>query len=220
MKPVAILGGGITGLAAAFCLRQRGIPVLLLEASDRVGGVIQSARRDGYLAEFGPNSILETSPLISDLVRDTGLESRRLYSSPSAEKRYVVRDKRPVAIPASAAGFLTTPLFSFPAKLRVLAEPFIRRATEDVEESIAQFVLRRLGREFLDYAIDPLVAGVYAGNPRMLSVSQAFPKLHKLEQRYRSLFLGQILGARERRRSGEVSKKDAKKLSFDEGCKC
>jgi len=217
MKPVAIIGGGITGLTAAFCLKQRGIPVVLLEASDRLGGVIQSVRRNGYLAEFGPNSILETSPLISDLVRDAGLESRRLYSSPSAEKRYVVRGKKPVVIPTSAAGFLTTPLFSFPAKLRVLAEPFIGRAPEDVEESIAQFVLRRLGREFLDYAIDPLVAGIYAGNPRLLSVSQAFPKLYAVEQRYRSLFVGQVLGARERKRSGEVSKQNAKKFSFDDG---
>ncbi len=217
MKPVAIIGGGITGLTAAFCLKQRDIPVILLEASARVGGVIQSVRRDGYLAEFGPNSILETSPVISDLVRDLGLESRRLYSDPSAEKRFVVRDKRPVEIPTSAARFLTTPLFSAAAKLRVLAEPFIRRAPAGLEESIAQFVQRRLGQEFLDYAIDPLVAGIYAGNPRLLSVSQAFPKLHLLEQRYRSLFLGQFLGARERKRSGEVSKQDAKKFSFDDG---
>ena len=130
-----------------------------------MGGVIQSVRRDGYLAEFGPNSILETSPVISDLVRELGLESRRLYSEPSAEKRYVVRGKKPVEIPNSAAGFLTTPLFSLPAKLRVLAEPFIRPAPEGVEESIAQFVQRRLGQEFLDYAIDPLVAGIYAGRP-------------------------------------------------------
>ncbi len=182
-----------------------------------MGGVIQSVRRDGYLAEFGPNSILETSPVISDLVRDLGLVSRRLYSSPSAENRYVVRGKKPVAMPGSAAGFLTTPLFSFPAKLRVLAEPFIRPAPAEVEESIAQFVLRRLGQEFLDYAIDPLVAGVYAGNPRLLSVPQAFPKLYALEQRYRSLFLGTVLGARERKRRGEVSKQYAKKLSFDDG---
>ena len=217
MKPVAIIGGGITGLTAAFNLRQRGLPVILLEASGRVGGVVQSVRRNGYLAEFGPNSILETSPVISDLVRDLGLESRRFYSLPSAEKRYVVRDKRPVSIPSSAAGFLTTPLFSFPAKLRVLAEPFIGRAPEGVEESIAQFVVRRLGQEFLDYAIDPLVAGIYAGNPRLLSVPQAFPKLYALEQRYRSLFLGQVLGARARKRSGEVSKQTAKKLSFDDG---
>jgi len=217
MKPAAIIGGGITGLAAAFFLKQRGIPARLFEASPRLGGVIQSVRRDGYLAEFGPNSILETSPVIGNLVRDLGLESRRVYSHPSADKRYVVRGKKPVEIPQSAAGFLTTPLFSFPAKLRVFAEPFIPPAPKDVEESIAQFVLRRLGREFLDYAINPLVAGVYAGDPSLLSVSQAFPKLHALEQRYRSLFLGQFLGARERKRRGEVSKQDAKKLSFDEG---
>ncbi|HXR07149.1 MAG TPA: protoporphyrinogen oxidase, partial [Candidatus Acidoferrum sp.] len=212
-----IIGGGITGLTAAFCLKRRGLPVILLEASNRLGGVIRSVRRDGFLAEFGPNSILETSPIISDLVRGLGLESRRLYSDPDAEKRYVVRHKRPVEIPTSAARFLTTPLFSPRAKLRVFAEPFIGRAAQGVEESIAQFVLRRLGQEFLDYAIDPLVAGVYAGNPRMLSVSQAFPKLHLLEQRYRSLFLGQFLGARARKRSGEVSKQDAKKFSFDDG---
>jgi oxygen-dependent protoporphyrinogen oxidase len=217
MKRVVIVGGGITGLTTAFCLKQRDIPVRLFEAADRVGGVIQSVRRDGYLAEFGPNSILETSPVISGLVRDLGLESRRVYSDPSAEKRYVVRDKKPVVIPNSAGGFLTTPLFSLPAKLRVLAEPFIGRAPDGVEESVAQFVQRRLGREFLDYAIDPLVAGIYAGSPQLLSVSQAFPKLHALEQHYRSLFLGQILGARARKRSGEVSKQDAKKFSFDNG---
>jgi len=217
MKPVAIIGGGITGLTAAFELKQRGLPVRLFEAADRVGGVIQTVRREGYLAEFGPNSILETSPVISNLVRDLGLESRRFYSEPSAENRYVVRGGKPVSLPTSAADFLTTPLFSLRAKLRVLAEPFIPPAPVEAEESIAQFVQRRLGQEFLDYAIDPLVAGIYAGNPHLLSVSQAFPKLHALEQRYRSLFLGKFLGARERKRSGEVSKQDAKKFSFDDG---
>jgi oxygen-dependent protoporphyrinogen oxidase len=217
MKPVIIIGGGITGLTAAFTLKQHGLPVILFEAANRVGGVVQSARRNGYLAEFGPNSILETSPLISGLVRDLGLESRRLYSNASAEKRYVVRGKKPVAMPGSPLGFLRTPLFSFPAKLRVLVEPFIPSAPADTEESIAEFVLRRLGHEFLDYAIDPLVAGIYAGDPHQLSVTQAFPKLHALEQRYHSLFLGAALGARERKRSGEVSKQNAKKLSFDDG---
>jgi oxygen-dependent protoporphyrinogen oxidase len=102
MRPVAIIGGGITGLTAAFHLKQRNIPVLLLESSSRLGGVIQSVRRGGYLAEFGPNSILETSPVISDLVRALGLESRRVYSDPSAEKRYVVRGKKPVCLPTTS----------------------------------------------------------------------------------------------------------------------
>jgi oxygen-dependent protoporphyrinogen oxidase len=217
MKPVAIIGGGITGLTAAFWLKQRNVPVRLFEGADRVGGVIQSVRSGGYLAECGPNSILETSPIISDLIQELGLETRRVYSDPSAENRYVVRRGKPLIIPGSAVGFLKTPLFSFPAKLRVLAEPFIGRGPAGVEESIGQFVQRRLGQEFLDYANDPLVAGIYAGDPQKLSVEQAFPKLHAVEQRYRSLFLGQILGAKERKRSGQVSKQNAKKFSFDNG---
>ncbi len=214
---VAIIGAGITGLTAAFRLQQRGIPVIVYEAGPRVGGVIQSVRQGGFLAECGPNSILETSPKIASLIADLGLEQRRLYSEPRAEKRYLVRGGKPVEMPVSLGGFLKTPLFSAGAKLRLFREPFVRRAAGEAEESIAEFVVRRLGQEFLDYAIDPLVAGVYAGDPARLSVKEAFPKLHALEQRYGSLILGQTLGARERRRRAEVSKQSAKKFSFDEG---
>ncbi|MEO1862852.1 MAG: protoporphyrinogen oxidase, partial [Verrucomicrobiia bacterium] len=217
MKPVAIIGGGITGLTAAFKLTQVGIPVTLFESTDRVGGVIQTVRDRDYLAECGPNTILETSPLIGELISDLGLEERRIYSSDQAENRYIVRDKRPVKLPRSPLAFLTTPLFSYRAKARLLAEPFIRRAPADVEENLASFVRRRIGREFLDYAINPFVAGVYAGSPEQLSVREAFPKLHALEQRYGSLILGQALGARERKRSGNVSKQNAPKFSFDQG---
>jgi len=217
MKPIAVIGAGITGLTAAWRLKEKNIPVKIFEAADRVGGVVQSLRRDGYLVEFGPNSILETSPVISGLVRDLGLEPRKIYSSPAAEKRFIVRGQKPIAMPASPLGIIKTSLFSPLAKLRLLAEPFISPAPEGTDESIAGFTCRRLGQEFLDYAIDPLVAGVYAGNPELLSVAQAFPKLHALEQRYHSLILGQILGARERKRRHEVSKQEAKKLSFDEG---
>jgi phytoene dehydrogenase-like protein len=97
MNPVAIIGGGITGLTAAFRLSERKVPVTLYEASGRVGGVIQTVRKDGYLAEFGPNSILETSPRIPSLIHDLGLESRRLYSDPGAENRYLVRGGKPKA---------------------------------------------------------------------------------------------------------------------------
>jgi oxygen-dependent protoporphyrinogen oxidase len=214
---VAIVGGGITGLVCAFRLVQRGVPVTLYEASDRVGGVIRSLRQSGYLAEFGPNSILETSAKITSLIRDLGLEPRRLHSDPAAENRYLVRGGRPVCLPASPLKFFGTKLFSFGAKLRLLREPFIPRGRADVEESVAQFVLRRLGREWLDYAINPMIAGIYAGDPARLSVQHGFPRLAALEQRYGSLILGQIRGAKERRRRGEVSKQEAKKISFDEG---
>jgi oxygen-dependent protoporphyrinogen oxidase len=217
MHSIAIIGGGITGLTAAFRLRQMGLPVTVYEASARLGGVIQSLEKDGYLAEFGPNTVLETSPKIVALIRDLGLESRRLYSDPAAGNRYIVRGKRPVQLPGSPFEFFSTPLFSWSAKLQLLAEPFIRRSNPELEESLAEFVLRRIGREFLDYAINPFVAGVYAGDPARLSVKQAFPKLHALEQKYGSLIKGQILGARERRRRAEVSKQNAPKFSFEHG---
>jgi oxygen-dependent protoporphyrinogen oxidase len=217
MSPVAIIGAGITGLTAGFYLQRKGIPVTVYDASDRVGGVIQSLRRDGYLAEFGPNTILETSPKIGQLIRDAGLESRRLDPDPKAEARYVVRYRRPIAMPASPLGFFTTELFSARAKLAVLREPFVPARRDGKEESIAEFVVRRLGQEFLDHAIDALVAGVYAGDPYKLSVPQAFPKLAALEARYGSLIKGQVLGARERKKRGEIAKDRAPKFSFDEG---
>jgi oxygen-dependent protoporphyrinogen oxidase len=174
-------------------------------------------RRNGYLAESGPNTVLETAPEIRALVRELGLEPRRMYSSPAAEKRYLVRNRKLVALPSSPLGFIGTSLFSASAKLRLLREPFIAPAAESTEETLAEFVQRRLGQEFLDYAINPFVGGVYAGDPEHLSVKHAFPKLFNLEQRYGSLIKGQFLGARERKRRAEVSKQTAKKFSFDEG---
>jgi oxygen-dependent protoporphyrinogen oxidase len=120
-------------------------------------------------------------------------------------------------LPASPVRFFGTKLFSAGAKLRLLREPFLPRGAADIEESVAEFVLRRLGQEWLDYAINPMIAGIYAGDPRRLSVCHAFPRLREVEQRYGSLILGQILGARERKRRGEVSKQEAKKVSFDGG---
>ena len=217
MKSVAIIGGGITGLTAAFYLQRAGIPVTVYESSDRPGGVIRSVRKDGFLAEFGPNTLLETSPKIGQLVRDAGLESRRLDPDPKAEARYVVRYQRPVAMPSKPLGFLTTELFSLSAKFAVAREPFISPRRDGVEESIGEFVVRRFNREFLDHAIDALVAGVYAGDPNKLSLVHAFPKLKALEDRYGSMIKGQILGGRDRKKRGEIAKDRAPKFSFDEG---
>jgi oxygen-dependent protoporphyrinogen oxidase len=217
MKSVAIIGAGITGLTAAFYLKRQGVPVTVYEAGRRVGGVIQSLRQDGFLAEFGPNTILETSPKIAQLVRDAGLESRKLATDPQAEARYVVRYGRPIEMPGSPLGFFTTPLFTAKAKLAVLREPFIKPRRDGVEESIAQFVVRRFNQEFLDHAIDALVAGIYAGDPHKLSLPHAFPKLKALEDNYGSMIKGQIFGARDRKKSGEVAKDRAAKFSFGEG---
>ena len=217
MKSVAIIGAGITGLTAAFYLKRKGVPVTVYEAGARAGGVIRSSRQNGFLAESGPNTILETSPKISELIRDLNLESRRIYPSPDAKNRYVVRDKKPIAMPSSQAEFLTTKLFSARAKFALAREPFVPPRRDGVEESVAEFVLRRLNQEFLDRAIDPLIAGIYAGDPYKLSVQHAFPKLLEAEQKHGSLLKGQFFGAREQKKSGEISRRDAKMFSFDDG---
>ena len=217
MKSVAIIGAGITGLTAAFYLKRAGFSVMVFEGSDRAGGVIQTIRKDGFLAEFGPNTILETSPKIAQLVRDAGLEARKLNTDPKAEARFVVRYRRPIEMPGKPLGFFTTPLFTAKAKFAVLREPFIKQRRDGVEESIGQFVVRRFNQEFLDHAIDALVAGIYAGDPNKLSLPHAFPKLKALEDNYGSMIKGQIFGARDRKKSGEVAKDRAAKFSFDEG---
>src|SRR5580692_2939719 len=117
MKPVAIIGAGITGLTTAFCLKRQGLTATVYEAGGRAGGVIQSFRRDGFLAESGPNTILETSPKIAQLIRDAGLAGRRLETSSEAEARFVVHSRQAVAMPAAPLGIFTSKLLSARAKL-------------------------------------------------------------------------------------------------------
>ncbi len=219
MKKVVVIGGGIAGLTAAFRLKQAGIEVTLLEKNERLGGAIHSVKENGFLVEIGPNTILETSPKVTELIRDAGLEKEKVYANDQAKNRYIVRNKKPISLPISPRAFFVTSLFSWKAKLRLLKEPFIDPWDNSYEESLSQFVVRRLGQEFLDYAINPFVAGVYAGDPDTLSVKHGFPKLYALEQTYGSLIKGQIKGAKERKLQGETSKQSAKMFSFTSGLK-
>ena len=175
---VAIIGAGISGLTAGHFLKQQGRDISILEKSGRIGGAIRSVRRDGFLIEFGPNSILDTTPLLHDMFSRLNINNDLEYANDTSKNRYIVRHGRLNPLPASPLAFLRSRLFSTSAKLRLLKEPFIAPADPDVDESLADFVQRRLGREFLDYAINPFVAGVYAGSPEPLSVREAFPKLH------------------------------------------
>lgn len=214
---VLVVGAGISGLTAACRLHELGCRVVVLEAAAHTGGAIGTVRDQGALYERGPNSILETNPHIGELIDRLGIRNQRIDTSPISARRFVVRKGRLVPLPTSLPAFIGTPLFSVPAKLRLLREPFIPSASANLEESVADFVVRRLGREFLDYAIEPFVAGIYAGDPRQLSVAAAFPKLHALEQRYGSLIRGQIGGARERAKRNEKSRAVATSFSFVHG---
>ena len=205
-KRVVIIGAGLTGLSAAVRLRAQGAVVTVLEASAKVGGAVRSEHAEGFLVEEGPNSMMTNEPAVLEFLRSVGLEDEMI--SPLAKKRFLVRDGRPVALPAGPFGAVTTPLFSLPGKLRVLAEPFVRRGRED-DESLADLVRRRLGPEVLAYAIEPFVAGIYAGDPEKLSARWAFPKLWNLERTHGSF----IRGGLRLRRSGPPPKM----ISFREG---
>ncbi len=217
MRSVAIIGGGITGLTTAFRLSQSRVPVVLYEAGDRIGGPIRTINENGYVSEYGPNTILETSPKITSLINDLGLEQRRLDSNPAMNTNFIVRNGKMMPVPRSLLRFATSPLFSIRGKLRIGLEPFIRAKPKTEDESLGDFVQRRFGREFLDFAINPFVTGVYAGIPENLSVRYGFPKLKALEDTYGSVMLGAILGRRKRKERGEIKKTEAKKLSFDDG---
>jgi oxygen-dependent protoporphyrinogen oxidase len=212
-----VAGAGISGLTTAWELHRAGYRVRVLEAGSRPGGAIGTTREAGALVEAGPNSMLETSPLIARLVGEVGLGGERVEANAAAKKRFILRGGRLVPVPTSPGAFFSTPLFSAGTKLALLREPFVARYAGDAEETVASFVRRRLGPEFLDYAINPFVAGVYAGDPERLSVKAAFPRLADLEANYGSLIRGAILGAHERKRNPEKSKQTAAMMSFREG---
>jgi protoporphyrinogen/coproporphyrinogen III oxidase len=217
MNSVGIVGGGIAGLSAAWKLSELGIPFTLYESSTRLGGMIGSAIREGFLVERGPSTMLQTTPELSHLISALGIEHRRVFPNPQTKRRYVVKGRRLRALPESGLDLVRTPLLSSSGKARVLLELVVRKRAGQDEESLSHFVERRLGREVLDYFVDPFVAGVFAGEPSRLSVAYAFPKLHKLEQDYGSLIVGSLLGARARSRSADKSKLSARMFSFDGG---
>lgn len=209
--PVAVIGGGITGLTAAWHLRQAGVDAVVFERTAAPGGVTSSNRDGEWLWETGPNTLFENSPGIAAFIDRLGLGSRRLEANPAAQRRYVVHRGAPLALPHSPWSFLTTRLLSLDAKLGVLGEPFRKARPDGHDESVAEFVVRRLGPEFLDRIVNPFVAGVYAGDPAQLSVRHAFPKLAALEREHGSLIRGAW------RRRSTAAGPGGKMISFPEG---
>ena len=207
-----VLGAGISGLTTAWFLQQQGHDVTVLEARDQAGGNIRTVQRDGYLIERGPNSTLNNRPALSLLFDSLGIQP--VEANKASKKRFILRDGQIHPLPMGPGAFIQTPLFKASGKWRLLLEPFIGRAAQ--EESVAEFVERRLGREFLDYAINPFVSGVYAGDPDKLSVRAATSKVYALEQEYRSMFIGMIAKTLFHKHRGGAGPSGSM-ISFDDG---
>jgi len=187
MAAVAVVGAGIAGLTAAHRLKRKGYRVVVYEASERAGGVIRTERREGYLAELGPNSMAPGGAAVTELITQLGLDSSRVEVQREAKKRYIVRKGKLVALPTSLSQLLTTRLLSNGAKLAIFGEPMVEPGDSPMEESVATFVRRRFNQEVLDYVVNPFVGGIFAGDPEQLSARHALPRLHDLEHTHGSV---------------------------------
>ena len=185
---VIVIGAGLTGLTTAFLLRQQGKKVLVLEKAHRAGGVIQTIEEDGFVFETGPNTGVISHPEVLELFEALGDSCALETADPSAKCRLIWKGKRWNALPAGLFSAIGTPLFTWKDKFRILGEPW-RPKGSNPDESIAELVVRRLGQSYLDYAVDPFISGVYAGNPQTLITRYALPRLYRLEQTYGS-FIG------------------------------
>jgi protoporphyrinogen/coproporphyrinogen III oxidase len=216
---VAVLGGGIAGLAAAYRLRELAaaheIPLetILLESSPQVGGPLETIRTDGYVIETGADSILSEKPAARRLVKRLGLDADVIGTQERFRRTYIVHDGKLVPIPDGfsliAPVFLRpvfrSKLFSPLGKLRILAEPLIPRRRRREDESLAAFVRRRLGRQVLERIAQPLAGGIYTGDPAFLSVAATMPRFVEMERRYGSLIRGLKVASRSNRAAREAS---------------
>jgi protoporphyrinogen/coproporphyrinogen III oxidase len=197
LSQIPVIGGGISGLACAWRLKQLGLPVLLLERSPRFGGVIDTVDQDSFRFDIGPQSFTNTRA-VSELIDELGLRGEPLEADPRAP-RYILKHGRLVPAPLSPPQLLLTPLLSVGTKLRILSEPFRRTRPPDTDESIAAFVRRKFGPDLLANLVAPFVSGVWAGDPEKLSLASSFPSVRQLEERYGSVIRGQM---KQRRNSG------------------
>jgi len=199
-RRVAIVGAGISGLAAAhrLCELDDSVEVTLLEASARAGGVIHTLLVDGFLAETGPDNFITNPQAATDLCARLGLADELISVEAAARTAYVVSRGRLVRIPEGfalmaprrVAPLLASPLLSWPGKLRVLAEPLVPPRTDDADESLGDFARRRLGREAFERLVQPLVAGIYTADPEKLSMRAALRRFYDFERRDGSLLRG------------------------------
>lgn len=213
---VVIIGAGLTGLTAAYYLQKEGKNVLLLEKASRCGGVINTKEEKGFVYETGPNTGTLANPEIAELFEDLGDLCKLEVANKSAKKRLIWKDGEWNALPSGPISGINTPLFSFYDKLRILKEPFREKGTYPLE-TVSGLTRRRLGESFLDYAIDPFISGIYAGDPDKLVTKFALPKLYNLEQDYGSLIVGGIKKSRANKKNPRNSKATREVYSAEGG---
>lgn len=204
-KDVIIIGAGLTGLTAAFYLKKAGLDVAIVEKANRTGGVIQSHAQNEFLFESGPNTGVLSNPEVVELFDDLGDDCKLITANPKAKKRLIWKGGRWHALPSGLISAINTPLFTLKDKIRVLGEPWRKPGTNPME-NLSDFVKRRLGESFLDYAVDPFVSGVYAGDTDYLIPKYALAKLYNLEQQYGSFIKGQMKMAKERKKDPRFDK--------------
>ena len=185
---VIVIGGGISGLCCAYRLRELGASVTLLEASDRVGGMIHTVERDGFLFELGPQSFL-TTDLLRNLISSLNLDSESLAADPKLP-RYILKKSRLQAAPLSPGGLAGTSLLSARTRMRIFTELLRKSKPPEADESVAAFIRRKFGPDLLENLAGPFVSGIYAGDPEKLSMRSAFPQIHKFEQEFGSVIRG------------------------------
>jgi oxygen-dependent protoporphyrinogen oxidase len=205
---VAVVGGGITGLAAAHRLVELGaaVDVKLLESGSRLGGVLESVRKDGFLLECGADNFITNTPGAIDLCRRIGFEDQLIPTNAGLRQAFVVRkgklhripDGFVVMAPSKIWPMITTPILSPLGKLRLGWEYFVRPKMNETDESLASFAIRRFGREVYDRLIQPLVGGIYASNPNQLSLQAALPRFVEMERVHGSLIRGVLHGQAKR----------------------
>jgi oxygen-dependent protoporphyrinogen oxidase len=200
VKSVLIVGGGISGLTVAYTLLDgSNLDVTVLEADSRAGGKIWSERINGFLCEKGPNGFLDNKPKTLELCDKLGLTPVR--ANDNARKRYLLTDNILKPLPESPPAFFKSDILSLSGRLRILYEPFAPKGPDD--ETVAEFIKRRLGREVLEMLIDPMVSGIFAGDPYRLSMKSCFPRIKEFEQEYGSLIRAFISIRRQKKTRGE-----------------
>jgi oxygen-dependent protoporphyrinogen oxidase len=195
-KDVIIIGAGLTGLSMAYFLRKKGMNVTVLEKEQHAGGVIKTISENGFVFEAGPSTGVLSSPELASLFGELSHRCTLEIANSGAKKRYILKNGKWQALPSGPVSAVTTPLFTLRDKFRILGEPF-RKPGTDPDETLADMVRRRMGKSFLDYAVDPFISGVYAGDPELLVTRFALPKLYALEQNYGSFIKGAIKKAKE-----------------------